>query len=83
LSQKRHFFAEKFGENIFKIITSVPEEKITTSVYQIGPVVKKWKQNFAVGCLALHCRHTLKKMSSKVCYIGLVSTNESQSLSRP
>jgi hypothetical protein len=24
LSQKRHFLAEFFGENIFKIITSVP-----------------------------------------------------------
>jgi hypothetical protein len=24
LSQKRHFFAEFFGENILKIITSVP-----------------------------------------------------------
>jgi hypothetical protein len=27
LSQKRNFFAEFFGENIFKIITSVPGVK--------------------------------------------------------
>jgi hypothetical protein len=28
LSQKRQFFADFFGENIFKIITSVPGDRL-------------------------------------------------------
>jgi hypothetical protein len=31
LSQKRHFFAEFFGENIQKIITSVPDDVVEKS----------------------------------------------------
>jgi hypothetical protein len=34
LSQKRIFFAEFFGENIYKIITSVPDQQNFASVIQ-------------------------------------------------